>query len=123
MLGCVYMFESEQTPGGTEQTVSMMATRAIQAGINERPGIHYQELTEPANPKPVFSVLFADAEQKSFFDILFGPAVKLCGLRVTALHASTEDEAKDEYKADLGYIDRERGYVIVIPSVRRLTQD
>ena len=119
MLGCVYMFESEGTSGGTEQAISVIATRAIEAGINERPGIRYQELTEPANPKPVFSVLFDDPRQKPLFENLFEPAVRLCGLRVSTLQVPTGSGAADGHRAELGYVDREKGYVIVIPSLRR----
>ena len=123
MLGCVYMFE--MTPAdGTEQAVSTMAIRAIEAGINDRSGAHYQELTDPSNPKPVFAVLFADLGEKARFDDLFEPALKLCGLRVSILRglgdkpAEAQPETSTEgRKADLGYIDRDRGYALLIPTV------
>ena len=119
MLGCVYMFEREGTPGDIQHAISVIATRAIEAGINERPGIRYQELTEPTNPKPVFSVLFNDPSEKPPFDSLFERALKLCGLRVTTLRVPTESSPASEHRAELGYVDREQGYVLVIPSVRR----
>jgi hypothetical protein len=122
MSRSVYMFERVGTQTSSNEPVSMAATRAIEAAINDRPGIHYQELTDPANSKPVFAVLFADAEQQPHFERLFESALKLCGLRVNltrepaeALPASIADE---KGKAELGYIDRERGFVLVIPSVR-----
>jgi hypothetical protein len=127
MLRCAYMFETDGTSAcGAEQKISTMASRAIEAGINERPGIRYQELTDPSNPKPVFAVLFAEAGQQTLFETLFEPALKLCGLRVSALRglpdrapenvpAETPCEA---HKAELGYIDRDHGFALFIPSVR-----
>jgi hypothetical protein len=122
MSRCVYMFERVGPPTGNTELVSIAASRAIEAGINDRVGIHYQELTDPANPKPVFAVLFVDAEQRAPFEELFEPTLKLCGLRAhlarepaEALPASAPAERG---MAELGYIDRERGFVIVIPSVR-----
>lgn len=128
MLGCVYMFE--KTPAhGAEQAVSTLVIKAIEASINERPGIRYQELTDPSNAKPIFAVLFADLGHKALFDNLFEPALKLCGLRVSVLRglddkptakAVTEAQAEtptEARKAELGYVDRDRGYALFIPSV------
>ena len=127
MLRCAYMFETDKAPaGGAEQKISTMASRAIEAGINERPGISYQELTDPSNPKPVFAVLFADAEQQALFENLFEPVLKLCGLRVSTLRGLADKVAEnvpgdapgEARKAELGYIDRDLGYALLIPSVR-----
>jgi len=127
MLGCVYMFESDGTPvDGAATSISTMISRAIETGINERPGIRYQELTDPSNPKPVFAVMFTDAGQKTLFDNLFEPALKLCGVRVSSLRGLADkvpekdsaDASAEARKAELGYIDRERGYALLIPSVR-----
>jgi len=121
------MFETDGTSAsGAEQKISTMASRAIEAGINERPGIRYQELTDPSNPKPVFAVLFAESGQQTLFENLFEPALKLCGLRVSALRGLTEkvpenvpaETPGEARKAELGYIDRDRGFALIIPSVR-----
>jgi len=118
----VYMFERVGTQTGSKEPVSEAASRAIQAAINDREGIRYQELTDPANPKPVFAVLFADPELRASFDQLFASALKLCGLRANLAHEPAEtlpaSTTADKGKAELGYIDRERGFVLVIPSVR-----
>jgi len=120
------MFERAGTPTGSNEPASIAASRAIEAGINDRPGIHYQELTDPANPKPVFAVLFADAEQKLPFEKLFESALKLCGLRANLAREPAEmlpaNAAAGKGKAELGYVDRERGFVIVIPSVRGVNE-
>ena len=127
MLGYVYMFERDGTPtGGADQAISTVASRAIEAGVNEQPGIRYQELTDPSNPKPVFAVLFAEARLKTLFENLFEPALKLCGLRISTLRALADhvsenaaaDAPGEAHKAEMGYIDRDRGYALIIPSVR-----
>jgi hypothetical protein len=122
MSRCVYMFQRVGTQTGSNESVSTAASRAIEAAINDRPGIHYQELTDPANSKPVFAVLFADAEQKPYFEKLFESTLKFCGLRANLAREPAEalptSTAAETGKAELGYIDRERGFVLVIPSVR-----
>jgi len=122
MSRCVYMFERVGTQTGSNEPVSTAASRTIEAAINDRPGIHYQELTDPANPKPVFAVLFADAEHQAEFERFFESALKFCGLRANVAREPAEalpaDPTAEKSKAELGYIDRERGFVLVIPSVR-----
>ena len=119
MFGYVYTFESEGNQEAIgEPSVSVKAGRAIEAGINEHPGMRYQELTDPGNPRPMFAVLFAEPQQQDFFETLFQPALKLCGLRVAATRALVDGEIDAASKPDLGYIDRERGYAIFIPSLR-----
>ena len=121
MFGCVYMFESEGARNDItpQQTASMAAATAIAAGINDRTGIRYQELTDPGNPKPVFAVLFENFRDKEQFESLFEPALKLSGLRVSMMSAPPTTA----HPAELGYIDRERGYAIFIPTPTAPVQD
>lgn len=121
MFGCVYMFESEgaQNVGTPQQTASVAAATAIAAGINDRTSIRYQELTDPANPKPVFAVLFENFRDKEQFERLFEPALKLSGLRAT----TTSAPPATEHRAELGYIDRDRGYAIFIPPPASLERE
>src|SRR5437868_6045165 len=120
MSRCVYVFERVGTRTGSNESVSIAASRAIEAAINDRQGIRYQELTDPANRKPIFAVLFAGAELRASFEKLFESALNLCGLRANLAHEPAEElpasTAAEKGKAELGYIDRERGFVLVIPS-------
>ena len=129
MLKCVYMFESDGAPSsGVQQTISTSANTAIAAGINERPGVHFQELTDPANPKPLFAVFFGDSAQQEIFERLFDAAIKLCGLRVSVLRSyQAEGDAagipSETRRAELGYFDRARGFALFIPTVRGSLED
>lgn len=124
MFGYVYTFENEGArTGRAQQPVSVAASMAIEAGINDRAGMHYQELTDSGNPRPMFAVLFTEAEQQNLFEILFQPALRLCGLRIAAMRALAESEIRETPKPDLGYIDREGGYAFFIPSLRSPVED
>ena len=122
MPKCVYMFESDGArTSDVQQTISTAATTAIAASIKERPGIHYQELTDPANPKPLFAVFFSDSERQEAFENLFDAALKLCGLKVSVMRGSAEPAVGSTtatHAAELGYFDRTRGFALFIPSVR-----
>lgn len=126
MLGCVYMFENDGTPASVAEAISTVASRAIEASISQWPDIRFQELTDPSNSKPIFAVLFAEVGQKALFDNLFEPTLKLCGLRVSVLRGlgdkpvtdSPPEAPTETRRAELGYIDRDRGYALLIPSVR-----
>ena len=105
MLGSVYTFESasgEAVPN--VGLVSELAARAIEVGINEHPGIRYQELTDPTNPKPVFAVFFPDSIQKGFFEDLFGRALEVCGLRVNIVHALKKGKPEQAISADVANV-------------------
>lgn len=124
MFGYVYTFEGEGTRANDMgQSISALAGTAIAAGINERAGMHYQELTEPGNPRPMFAVLFAEVALRDVFENLFWPALRLCGLRLAAIRSLVANEINDARKPEFGYIDRERGYAIFIPSLPALVED
>jgi hypothetical protein len=63
-------------------------------------------------------VFFGDPGQQETFETLFDAAVKLARLKVSVLRATAENEAAGTHKAELGYIDRTRGFALFIPSVR-----
>jgi hypothetical protein len=124
MFGHVYTFESEKPrTSHNELPIDVAAGRAIEAGINGRTEIRYQELTGHDNPRPMFAVIFADPAQQEAFESLFVPALALCGLRIAAVCALVQGEIEATRKPDLGYIDRERGYALFIPSLPPLAED
>lgn len=88
MLGRVYTFERDERTDALHglELVSASAVNAIVAAINDQPGIRFEELTDPDNPRPVIVVLFAGAKQMQYFDELIEPALRLSGVHARIVH-------------------------------------
>ena len=65
--------------------VSSAATAALVAAINERPGIQFEELTEPCNHHPVVALLFTGPVCMQHFDGLIEATSKVAGVRICAM--------------------------------------
>ena len=80
MLGCVYTFESVDNQAGGP--VSATAAGIIKAAIRGRSEIRFQELTAADDSRSMFAVFFETAEDKTFFEAMFGPLCEISGLHI-----------------------------------------
>lgn len=88
MLGRVYTFERDGAEQVASESVSKTAINAVVAAINDTPGIRYEELTDPDNPRPIIAMLFADSRRMQQFDELVAATLKLSAIKVSVAHAA-----------------------------------
>jgi hypothetical protein len=98
MLGLVFSFEGdpEHDPVLTDQLPAQRAREAVSLAVNFADGIHFDEITDGANPTPKFAVIFSDLALVDAFTARLTLALMPTGIRIGSVRAIKTKESSNE---------------------------